>query len=114
VRFIKERLEHYKNEVLSALDRNESTEALKNRAVQKELEELLRIIKTRDVIDLSEYYSNKEAAKICGMSAANMTRYVKKLGAREIGRQWYFLKSVINNEAKNRNKEEQGEAKRSK
>ena len=95
LRFIEERLEHYKNKVLAALDSNDSIEAIKNRAVQKELEELLKIIATMDVIIFDDYYSTEETAKICDRTPKHMTRYAPTWGARDVNGQWFFPKSVV-------------------
>lgn len=92
---INERLCIFQNKVQSALDGNNSTEALKCHAVQKELENLLAEMEARNIICLSDYYTTKEAASEFGVCVSNMTKKSDELPSIKIGGEWHFLKTEI-------------------
>jgi|GEM_PF-1424304 len=102
--YVTEKIRLLQSELLRALDRNDYLTALKIRAAQKELEELLDEIEkqenaTHDVIrDAKNYYTSREAARILGLDPSNVTRKAAVFHARKIGGKWYFPKDVIDEE----------------
>lgn len=94
--YLFERVEHYKNEIISALDRNDYIEALKCRAVLKELEDLSAFSKPNAIgFDKSEYYSTAEASKLLCITPSALTRKARKLGGYLYNHGWWFRKEII-------------------
>lgn len=86
--FLEEKIEYYKNEMISALDRNDSTEAIKSRAILKELECIRDYLLHHNAdiyiserANISEDLSSKEVAEILGINLSTVTRNSQKLGA---------------------------------
>lgn len=102
--YIIEKIEHYKAELLQALDRNDYLSAIKLRAVQKELEELLSVLdEQKDALhdtenDLQNYYTTIEAAKVLGVHPSSVTRRAASLQGKRISGRWYYPKKVIDEE----------------
>ncbi len=103
--YITEKIQLLQSELLRALDRNDYLAALKIRAAQKELEELLDEIEKQEnamhdaIRDAKNYYTSREAARILGLDPSNVTRKATVFHARKIGGKWYFPKDVIDEES---------------
>ena len=75
---------------MQALDSNDYLSAIKLRAVQKELQELLSMLDDQEDAladaenDLQNYYTTIEAAKILGVHPSSVTRRAASLKGREL------------------------------
>lgn len=94
---IAERIEYYRNRTLSALDRDDSVNALKNRAVQRELEELLAKMQSTEIRESvsGALYTTKEAAALLGVHPSTLTRKAERLKGLKIKGEWHFPRGVI-------------------
>jgi len=77
-------MEKYTHEIALALDKNDSIEAIKLRAKQKELEYILDtkmgLIQVYE-FDRNQYYSQKETIKVLGKSQSQVSKLKKPLEA---------------------------------
>ena len=80
--YIREKISYYTALITEALDNNDCISALKLRAAQKELEELLMVQEKKKQtladIDVNEYYKTKDAARILNINRSNLTRNPRK------------------------------------
>ncbi len=71
---IEKRISNYSNLIADALDNNDCINALKLRAVQKELEDLIsfydREKNNASSLDITKYYKTVDAAQILGINGA--------------------------------------------
>ena len=77
-------MEKYTHEIALALDKNDSIEAIKLRAKQKELECILdtkTLFRQVSEFDKNQYYSQKEVIKVLGKSQSQVSKLKKQLEA---------------------------------
>lgn len=105
-RYLIEKIERCRTDLLHALDCNDYMSAIKLRAVQKGFEELLQVMDeertgTQDVIhDMQYNYTSKEAAALLGVHPSNITRRAAALRGQKVKGRWYFPRQVIDEEVK--------------
>ena len=109
---IVERLQHYQIQLMAALDANEYIDALKIRAVQRELEELIPLAEEEDnwaKTFFNSHFTSQEAGNILDLDSSNMTRYHEEYKGKNISGKWYFPKEEIQLVKENRkNKKKTG------
>jgi hypothetical protein len=104
--YLTEKIEGLQADLLQALDRNDYLEALKLRAVQRELELLLNALSEDDnaltiaMPDPAAYCSSAEAAERLGIDVSNVTRQAKALQGAKYKGKWFFPIDVVEAEAK--------------
>jgi hypothetical protein len=102
--YIRDKIEHYTAELMQALDSNDYLSAIKLRAVQKELQELLSMLDDQENAlptaenDLQNFYTTSEAAKILGVHPSSVTRRAASLNGQRISGRWYYPKKTIDEE----------------
>jgi hypothetical protein len=105
-RYITDKIELFKSELMLSLDQNDYVTALKLRAVQKEFEDLLRFMgkhdnETQDATNLlQECYTSREAAGLLGIDPSNVTRQAAVLHGLKIKGKWFFPKAVVEEEVR--------------
>jgi len=95
----------YTSEIASALDDNDYISALKLRAAQKELEDVLLVVQplfppppdnvTLDVFSHTDFYTVKQVSEILDVHPANITRKATQFSGIKKGHKWFFPKNVI-------------------
>jgi len=96
--YIVSRIEIYRNETLVCLDNNDTVGALKNRAVQKELENILHFLLQFDLCNIEpgeDFYDTSQVAKILKTDTSTANRKTKILNAFKMDGKWNFPKQKV-------------------
>jgi len=91
---MRDKIEKCSIDIMVALDNNDYLTALKLRAIQRELMELINLADSYEVTEKSrdEYYTVQDVSNYLGLHPTNVTRKAKELGGVKIKNKWYFPK----------------------